>query len=213
MSLNMKSKTVKKTQGFSLIELLIVVAVILILAAAAVPHLMSTVNDISLRYAAADFSGLVQSARIQAVRKNTFYTVQQGVLPSGTPAFYVDLLKTGAYSTGDAAHTNGDPAVPINPSVTVRLGPGSGAPNEAAFLANLAFIVDATGAPPSFSARGLPCIAAANSCPMVAGQGFVVFMSKPAIMGNVPWAAVVINPSGHIQLWTSDVNGNWVQRD
>ncbi len=213
MNPNMKHTTDKQTQGFSLIELMIVVAVILILAAISVPRLIITVSDISLRYAASDFSGLLQSARIQAVRKNTFYTVQLGTLPSGTPAYYIDLLKTGTYSTGDATHTNGDPMLPANPSVTPHLGPGSGAPNEAAFLAGLSFTVDATGAPPSFSARGLPCIAAANSCPMVAGQGFVVFMSKAAILGNVPWAAVVINPSGHIQLWTSDVNGNWIQRD
>src|SRR5437763_15100249 len=101
MSLNMKSTTLRKTQGFTLIEMMIVVIVILMLSAIAVPQLMSTVNDISLRYAAADFSGLVQSARIQAVRKNTFYTVQLGTLPSSTPAYYIYVLKTGSYSTGD----------------------------------------------------------------------------------------------------------------
>jgi prepilin-type N-terminal cleavage/methylation domain-containing protein len=198
--------TRRNTQGFSLIEIIIVVAVVLILAAFAVPHLLSTVSDISLRYAASNFSGLVQSARIQAVRKNTFYSILQGNLPSGTPAYYIDLPKAGAY-------TNGDPTLPISPSVTVWPGIGSGAPNEGTFVANLNFTVNPGGAPPSFNARGLPCVAAANSCPQTPGQGFVVFMSKATVLGGVPWAAVVINPSGHVQLWTSDINGNWIQRD
>jgi len=206
MNSNMKSTTSKKTQGFSLIELIIVVAVVLILAAVAVPRLMSTVSDISLRYAASDFSGLVQSARIQAVRRNTFYTILQGNLPDGTPAYYLDLPKASVY-------TNGDPMMPIGQAVTVWPGIGSGAPNEGAFIAGLNFTVNPGGAAPSFNARGLPCIALGNSCPQTPGQGFVVFMSKAATMGGTPWAAVVINPSGHIQLWTSDVNGNWVQRD
>jgi prepilin-type N-terminal cleavage/methylation domain-containing protein len=193
-------------QGFSLIELMIVVTVVLILAALAVPRLVNTVNDISLRYAASDFSGLVQSARIQAVRKNTPYTILQGNLPSGAPAYYLDLPKAGVY-------TNGDPMLPISPNVTVWPGIGSGAPNEGAFIAGLNFTVNPGGSPPSFNARGLPCVAVGNACPQTPGQGFVVFMSKPATMGNVPWAAVVINPSGHIQLWTSDGNGNWIQRD
>jgi type IV fimbrial biogenesis protein FimT len=202
----MKPTTHATDQGFSLLELMIVVAMVLILAAMAVPHLMSTVNDISLRYAASDLSGLVQSARIQAVRRNTSYTILQGNLPSGTPAFYLDLPKAGVY-------TNGDPMLPISPGITVWPGIGSGAPNEGAFIAGLNFTVNPGGAAPSFNARGLPCIAAGNACPQTPGQGFVVFMSKAATMGGVPWAAVVINPSGHIQLWTSDINGNWIQRD
>ena len=200
------SKTQKNAQGFSLVELMIVVAVIMILAAISVPRLMVTVSDISLRYSAGDLSGLLQSARIQAVRKNTFYSVVPGTLPSGTAAYFLDLKKTGTY-------VDGEPDLPFKASITVHMGPGSGAPNETAFLAGLSFIVDATGAPPSFNARGLPCIATPTSCPMVSGQGFVAFISKAAVMGNVPWAAVVINPSGHIQLWTANTGGTWVQRD
>jgi prepilin-type N-terminal cleavage/methylation domain-containing protein len=202
----MTPTTPRRAQGFSLMELMIVLAVVLILAAMATPRLMSTVNDISLRYAASDFGGLVQSARIQAVRRNTSYTILQGNLPSGTPAFYLDLPKAGVY-------TNGDPMLPISPAITVFPGIGSGAPNEGTFIAGLNFTVNPGGAAPSFNARGLPCIAVGNACPQTPGQGFVLFMSKAATMGGVPWAAVVINPSGHIQLWTSDINGNWIQRD
>ncbi len=198
----------KNAHGFSLIEMMIVVAIVLILAAFSVPTLLKTVSDISLRYSATDLSGLLQSARIQAVRKNTFYSVVQATLPSGTNAYILDLNKTGIYA-------NSEPNMPINPGLTIHQGTGSGAPNEAAFLAGLNFTVDPTGAAPSFNARGLPCMAnlAANTCPMVPSQGFVVFMSKPVIMGNSPWAAVVINPSGHMQVWNADANGNWVQRD
>lgn len=200
------AKTRKNPQGFSLIEMMLVVAVIMILSAITVPRFMVVISDISLRYAAGDFSGLLQSARIQAVRKNTFYSVVAGTLPAGTPVYFIDINKTGNYA-------NGEPILPLNTSVTFHPGPGSGAPGETAFLTSLSFTVDTSGAAPSFNARGLPCVAAAGTCPMVSGKGFVVFLSKAAVMGNIPWAAVVVNPSGHIQLWTANSNGNWVQRD
>jgi prepilin-type N-terminal cleavage/methylation domain-containing protein len=200
------SKTERNLRGFSLLEMIIVVAIILILAAFAVPRLLHIVSDISLRYVAQDFGGLVQSARIQAVRKNAFYTIQQGTLPSGEAAYYIDLPKAGVY-------TNGDPMLPLSASVTIHPGIGSGAPNEGTFIASLNFTVNPGIDPPSFNARGLPCIATANACPQTPGQGFVVFMSKATLTGNVPWAAVVINASGHTQFWTDDVNGNWVQRN
>src|SRR5712671_1538760 len=60
------STTLKKDRGFSLLEILIVVAVIIILGALAVPRVMNTVSDVNLRYFATNFSGLLQSARMQA---------------------------------------------------------------------------------------------------------------------------------------------------
>lgn len=198
-------------QGFSMLELMLVVAVILILTALTVPHLIDTVSDISLRYAASDLSGLMQSARIQAVRKNTFYTVQQGALLSGTQGYYVDIAKSGVDATGD-------PAMPLIQNLTVHPGIGSGAPGEGAFIAGLNYTVNPGGDPVSFNARGLPCIAtlATGACPQTPGQGFVIFMSKPYLTsnsGNTPWACLVITPSGHTQIWTTGTNGVWVLRD
>jgi len=200
------SNTQRKTQGFTLLELMLVVAVIVILAAATVPRLMNTVNDISLRYAASDLSGLLQTARMQAVRRNTFYTVQSAVIGGGQTSYFIDIPKSGIYAAGD-------PVLPLNPSITVCQGALCGAPNGAAFLAGLNFAVNPGIEAPSFNARGLPCFAAAAACPQTPGQGFVIFMSKPNNTGNVPWTAVVINPSGRIQLWSCDNVGTWIQRD
>jgi prepilin-type N-terminal cleavage/methylation domain-containing protein len=195
----------KKHQGFTLLELLIVIAVTFVLGALAVPRMMTAVNDLSLRYVASDLSGLLQSARMQAVRTNVSQSVMGGAMTGGTPMYYIDKPA--------AAYAAGDPILPLNPNVTVWLGQGSGAPNEAAFLAGLNFAIDPAADPPSFSARGLPCILGAGVCNPILGQGFVMFVSKPGIVGNIPWAAVVVNPSAHIQIWTCDKSGFWIQRD
>jgi Tfp pilus assembly protein FimT len=176
------------------------------LGAITAPGLFNTISDISLRYSASNFAGLLQSARIQAVRKNTFYSVDQVTLPAGDDGYYVDIAKSGAYA-------NGDPVVPLGTNLTVHPGIGSGAPNEAGLVAGLNFAVNPGGSAPNFNARGLPCVAAGNTCPQTPGQGFVVFLSRSTVTGNVRWGAVVVNPSGRVQIWTSDSNGNWIQRD
>src|SRR5258708_616761 len=206
------STTQKKGRGFSLIELLIVVAIIMILAAISVPRLLNTVSDINLRYAATNISGLLQSARMQAVQKNTFYTVQPTALPTGGTGYYVHL-HGGTY-------VSGDPVLPLGSQTTAYIGLGSGAPNESTFASGssssgLTFVPNSGAGAPSFNARGLPFVGviATGACPLVPGQGFVIFLSKSSAMGNVSWASVAITPSGHIQIWTSDNTGNWIQRD
>lgn len=201
----LNSKTQKKTQGFTLLELMIVLAVTVILGAITVPKMIATINDIKLRYVATNLSGLLQSARIQSVRRNTFFSVLAGA-QAGGPVYYIDKPTALGYAAGD-------PMVAIDPAVTVTQGPLTAAPNAAAFLAGLNFAVDPAADPPSFSARGLPCIGAANACNQIPGQGFVMFVSRAVNAGNTPWLAVVVNPSGHIQIWSSDRAGNWIQRD
>jgi hypothetical protein len=148
----------------------------------------------------------LQSARMQAVRKNNYYTVQSATLTTVGFAYYVDIPKSGTYAAGD-------PLLPIDSQITVHIGTGSGAPNEATVTCGTSCTINPGTDPPSFNARGLPCIASGNSCPQNAGQGFVVFLSKPSSTGNVNWASVVITASGHIQIWTCDASGNWLQRD
>ena len=206
------STTWRKGRGFSLIELLIVVSIIMIVAAISVPRLLNTVSDINLRYAATNISGLLQSARMQSVRKNTFYTVQGTTLTTGETGYYVHV-QGGTYAVGD-------PLLPLGNQITAYTGLGSGAPNEASFTSGtssngLSFAPNAGTDAPSFNARGLPCIGvpATGACPFVPGLGFVMFLSKSSALGNISWASIAITPSGHIQIWTTDSSGNWVQRD
>jgi prepilin-type N-terminal cleavage/methylation domain-containing protein len=198
------SMTQKKQHGFSLLEMLIVVAVILILGAITVPRVMNTVSDINLRYFASNFGGLLQSARIQAVRRNAISTIQQTTLASGGPAYYID--------PANGAYANGDPVLPVGTQLTVFPGGGSTAPNENAFTTGRGFTVYTGASLPSFNARGLPCIAVGTSCPEVPGQGFAMIISKSTLTGNVNYASVVINPSGRVQIWTCDSAGTWIQR-
>jgi prepilin-type N-terminal cleavage/methylation domain-containing protein len=203
----------KNDRGFSLLELVIVVAILVTLAAITVPRVMNAASDIKLRYFATNYSGLLQTARMQAVRKNAPYWVQPTTLASGETGYYVHFEGN--------AYVAGDPILPVDSQVTIHPGSGSGAPNESTFTSGtsstgLSFTVNTASAdPPAFNARGLPCIGVVGTytCPYTSGQGFVVFLSKSSATGNINWAAVAITPSGHMQVWTCDGSGNWIQRD
>src|SRR5258708_35427439 len=59
-----------RTGGFSLIELLIVVFVVMVVAAIAIPNVLLTVSNLRLRASAGDLAGLMQQARIMAAQNN-----------------------------------------------------------------------------------------------------------------------------------------------
>ena len=116
----------KGHQGFSLVELLIAIVIIMILAAITVPAMVNTISDIRLRYTATNLGGLLQTARMQSVRRNVFYGIQPVTLAGGQSGYFVNV--------NGPTYANTDPLLVLGSQVQVLQGAGSGAPNETAFL-------------------------------------------------------------------------------
>jgi hypothetical protein len=75
--------------------------VLMILAAIFTPLMSTAISGMKLRYSSTNLSGLMQKARIEAARKNTFYSVRQTTSSAGNVTYYVDLNKNNSYSSGD----------------------------------------------------------------------------------------------------------------
>lgn len=205
-----KQATGADQRGFTLIEVLIAVSVMLILSGILAPLVVNTIDGFKLRYSAFDFSGVCQKARIDAARKNTYYSVVSDTLSSaGVTGYFVDEAagRPGTY-------VSPDPIIEMANQVTLHIGTGSGAPSESTFVASLGYNSSATAALPNFNARGLPCVVsgagASATCPQNAGNGFVYFLSRVGTFGT-SWAAVAITPSGHVKVYSYD-GTSWLQQ-
>jgi len=192
-------------RGFSLLEMTVVAGMIFILAALTVPTLMTQVRAIRIQYSARDVSGLLQRIRMEAVRKNSFYSLNY---VAGNPNLVQVMDKN------QAVVTSIPPAV-LGNSVTSSYGLGGPAPAQGTLMGTLNFTAAAVGVNdlPSFDARGLPCVATTGvaTCRSL-GQGFVFFLAGTSgSSGSVGWAAVAVTPSGRCELFTWD-GTNWNQQ-
>src|SRR5437762_14240464 len=154
-------------RGFSLIELLIVVAIGMIAAAMALPLVSNAVNQIHLSSSATDYANLLQRARMRADQDDTYYQIQTQTL-SGDPIAYVDINKNGSYDTGE-------PMMVFASGVTYK------AQSAGPALSNLKSLFLPSGpvaqgslqptAIPIFGPRGLPCVVSGSACPYLDAGG------------------------------------------
>jgi prepilin-type N-terminal cleavage/methylation domain-containing protein len=187
--------------GYSLVELLLAVTVILILAAVAIPNTATAIANIKLRGSASDFANLVQQARIAAVRKNATYTVLIG-LPSGNGA-YIDLNANASYDATLSPAIGGyssEPMIQFGGNVNQVAAPGgaSGAPTN----------LDASGGPLgwtatsgniSFNNRGLPC--STGSTPCATNVNYIFYFKDTRAFSANGWAAVSITAAARSKVW------------
>ena len=196
-----------KQSGFSLLELLIVMAIIMVVAAMAMPSIMNSINNIRLRGSAGDLAGLLQQCRQAALHDNKYYTVKPATV-TGAQAAYVDLNYNGTF---DNVAPNPEPLIQFPQSVAVV---SSGAPNTANLISQCCstFTPQTASTLPSFNSRGLPCVGTSNPPPAnslcnirdAGGNtvGFVYYMSQTRAFGAVGWAAVTVTPAARIRVWT-----------
>ena len=80
----------RSARGFSLLELIIVMAISISIVAFATPTFLRAFYTIRLKSAASNLSGLMQQARIQAARRNAVITVKYRI-NANTQQAYIDF--------------------------------------------------------------------------------------------------------------------------
>jgi|SRR6202521_2076360 Tfp pilus assembly protein FimT len=197
-----------RTGGFSLIELLIVVFVVMVIAAIAIPNILLAVSNMRLRASAGDLAGLMQQARIMAAKNNTTYTVRYGTR-AGAQIAYVDLNGNGSFDAGE-------PLTEFSGNTVAASGAPSGSGQPSAYV-----LAGDTGTGSSFdnantlgyTGRGLPCNYDATTSPATcstpAANYFVYYLTNARIgTGGTGWAAVVVTKGGRTKIVTWN-GGAW----
>ena len=211
LSLHLREASQQSEQlGFSLVELLVVLAVMLILVAFAIPIAGTTVDTFRLRGTLGSTSNLLQRCRMQAARQNVTQRVH---FATDAATNRVVVFVTPASDTNSSTtQLKTDPNVVEQywfPSQFRLSGAPSGTPAALTGLSmwNTSITVTNINKDFYFDSRGLPCDynTTTSACP--ATNGFVQYF-KYASGGGSRWAAVSLSPAGRIQSWFYD-GGNW----
>jgi len=208
------AKRSKRLQGFSLLEMMIVVAIMLIVAAYAIPNWVTSMKLARIRGAETSYAGLLQLARSRAVNDDRYYSVYVKTASGNTPQMaYVDIYPqningvsgngpSGSFFAGPPA----DPMVTLSPEAVPQ--PAGSAPNTAnlytSFCSSCAIAI-VLNTPATWGPDGLPCapttaaLGGGTVCNSAGGPiAYVAFFQSAT---NGEWDAVTISPAGRIKTW------------
>ncbi len=210
-------------RGFSLVELIAVIAIILVLAGVAAPNFIRALYNARLRGAGNDIASMVQLCRIRAVQDSRYYGVYLHAGSGTSPQeVFVDIYPqnvNGASGSGGLTIDPKDP-VAVIPAEVTQQSPTS-APNTTG-LAQLLLptnpnsLVPTDGSsiatPITFGPEGLPCkplaVTGGTVCNSRGGAGAVAYWVFLQDTRTQAWEAVTTTPAGRIQRWTYS-SGTW----
>lgn len=186
--------------GFSLLELVVAMAIGLILMAIAVPYFRHAYHSYQLNHAATQVADMVRLTRYEAIRRNrplrcVFQPDAQN--PGATDGSMTDISGVALTGLGVASIVLGDGGNLVDAgSVT-----GASALPAAANLGPTApATVPASGVALQFDARGA----------LTTGNVTVFYLQNTAAP-DAGYRAVLLTPSGSMEIWAADSSGNWRQ--
>jgi prepilin-type N-terminal cleavage/methylation domain-containing protein len=191
-----------RKNGFSLVELVLSLAVLLVITTLAVPVVVRSLQTYQLNSTASQLAGMLKYTRFGAIRQNTPVSCQ--IAQQGANwLVWVDLNGNGVADTTE-------PQMIVSGSSTLL--PASSVPSTATIASTL-------GAASSYSWTVLP-----GSSPSITydQRGVVVTSAGGPVTTNINvlyvgnpndpnsgYRAIITLPSGAVQVWTASPAGNW----
>ena len=202
--------------GFSLVELLISLSVIMVVSALATPSVITSLASVKMISTAQSFASLLQDARMKAARDNKSYAVScvqndYTTVPAaidGCSIIFIDVNGSGTYDSTLAGST-GRMEMDIQVASAVKFTTTD--PSVALGTPQLSFDPNPTAAAVTptgmarFNPRGMACQIETGKCVNIttggAQTGFLYYMTSRDVLGNTHYAAVSASPSGRIKVW------------
>jgi type IV fimbrial biogenesis protein FimT len=207
MILNAKFVTVRQSprNGFSLVELVLSLAVLLVITTLAIPVVVRSLQTYQLNATASQLAGMLKFTKFDAIRQNTHVNFQ--ILQSGSNwIVWVD-------SNGDNLPDGAEPQMVIPIAGNDTLLPQSSVPSPSPIAATLGAggttlpwtVQSGANASIMFDQRGVVVSGAGGP---VSTTVYALYLGNPNDP-NSGYRAVITLPSGAVQVWTSSSAGNW----
>ena len=194
----MRRTRLDERRGFSLVELIIVMAIMLAIAAYAIPSTLSAISDYRLKNTMTQVAGLYQQQRIRAVQTNKVVTSPAATTINNRQVVYIDL-------NGNSQYNAGEPMIEFPNKIQVVT---SGAPTLSTSSLTSYSALTWISTYVTFNARGLPCLGTSNPCPNLDSSvtppkqiGFLIYFKNNKSFGQTGWGEVTITPAGRINTW------------
>jgi len=189
-------------RGFSLLELVIVIGIVMVIAAIALPNAITTWYNMELRATGDQISSLMQQGRILAAKNNAYYTLCYRT-NGGLQEVYLSQVTLSAASACPAYSGGQTPIIALARQITAASAAPSSNPTAYTYSA------DTTSGTPcdnactlAFSPRGLPCnfiTGSPGTCSTPASSYFVYYFQDSRPNG---WSAVLVTKAGRTKTIT-----------
>jgi len=184
--------------GFSLVEILVVLGIILIIAAVVTPYMTKTLDTYRVRDTMTNVASIAQRSRTVALKQNTTQRLHVTKVNGQVVLFVTD-------STDAAVQPiPGDPQLYAQYWLPTQFDtPGLPAGGPTNLTANTMwgsnFVLNNVNIDPYFNSRGMPCTTNGGG-PCAPTNGFVFYFRYNA-GGSFRWTALSISPAARVQSW------------
>jgi prepilin-type N-terminal cleavage/methylation domain-containing protein len=187
--------------GFSLIELLVVVAVMLVVAAFATPTLTTTLDSFRMRGTLSSIANMAQRCRTQAIKKDTSQRIHFATVNNQAVAFVTDANDPNVIPVVGDPQLSDQFWMPGQFSLSgAPTGSGAPPPLTGFSMWGTALVPNTGPQDPYFNSRGMPCLPDPVTGVCSPTTGFLYYY-RYTRSGTVRWVATSISPAGRIQSW------------